>query len=218
MLNGLATIIPPSGAIVPHMDKLITLRSNACFYPSFLSTTNDFSMQTFLHSHNVAAIASKIAVNLGLIEEEIQTVYELALLHDVGKSKMPEKILFNPGKLSKDEFEVMKKHSIFSEEIYMNIMKNSDKPGVRKKAKIIRHHHENYDGSGYPDGLRGDAIPVLSRIITIADIFEAIIHPRVYRPHPVPDPMKVMSEMAGKKIDKNIFECIYGVLNSYISY
>ncbi len=218
MLNGLSTIVSPAKSIVPHMDKLIALRNNACFYPSFLSTTNDFSMQTFLHSHNVAAIASEIAANLGLIEEEIQTVYEIALLHDIGKSKIPEEILFKPGRLSKEDFEIMKKHSVYSEEIYLNIMKNSDKPGIRKKAKIIRHHHENYDGSGYPDGLVGDEIPVLSRIITIADIFEAIIHPRVYRPHPVSEPMKVMAEMAGKKIDKDILECIYDVLNSYISY
>ncbi|WP_432406610.1 HD-GYP domain-containing protein [Wukongibacter sp. M2B1] len=217
MLNGLTQMINPSEAIVPQMDKLITLRSNACFYPSFLSTTNDFSMQTFLHSHNVAAIASKIAVALGLIEEEIETTYELALLHDIGKSNIPEEILFKPGKLTEEEFEVMKLHSIYSESIYLNIMKNSDKPGIRKKAKVIRHHHENYDGSGYPDGLKANEIPVLSRIITIADIFEAIIHPRVYRPHPVAQPMDVMYEMAGKKIDRNIFEYVYDVLNSYIS-
>lgn len=218
MQGRLATTINPSAAVIPQMDKLITLRKNACFYPSFLSTASDFSMQTFLHSHNVAAIASNLAVSLGLIEEEIETIYDLALLHDVGKSKIPEEILFKPGRLTKEEFEIMKKHSIYSEQIYINIMKNSDKPGIRKKAKIIRYHHENYDGTGYPDGLKGDEIPVLSRIITIADIFEAIIHPRVYRPHPVPEPMKVLAEIAGKKIDKDIFECVYDVLNSYISY
>lgn len=215
MQGGLA-VINSADIITPQMDKLITLRNNACFYPTFLSTKNDFSMQTFLHSHNVAVIASEIAVSLGLIEEEIQTIYELALLHDIGKSKIPENILFKPGKLTKEEFEVMKMHSIHSEQIYLNIMKNSDKLGVRKKAKIIRHHHENYDGSGYPDGLSGDQIPVCSRIIAIADIFEAIIHPRVYRPHPVSEPMEVMKSIAGKKIDKRIFESVYDVLNSYI--
>ncbi|MCG8540871.1 MAG: HD domain-containing protein [Clostridia bacterium] len=209
------TLIPK---IIPQMDNLIMLKNNACFYPTFLSSRNDFSMQTFLHSHNVAVIASDIAVRLGLIDEEIQTIYELALLHDVGKGKIPEKILFKPGKLTEEEFKVIKNHSTYSEEIYINIMKNSDKPGIKKKAKIIRHHHENYDGSGYPDGLKGSAIPVLSRIITIADIFEAIIHPRVYRPHPVAQPMKLMERMAGNKIDKYIFKSIYDVLNSYICY
>lgn len=216
MYDGL-TLVNSDEIITPQMDKLITLRNNACFYPTFLSTKNDFSMQTFLHSHNVAVIASEIALSLGLIEEEIQNIYELALLHDIGKSKIPESILYKSGKLTKEEFEIMKNHSIYSEEIYLNIMQNSDKLGIKKKARIIRHHHENYDGSGYPDNLKGDEIPVSSRIITIADIFEAIIHPRVYRPHPIPKPMKVMKQMAGKKIDKNILDSIYNVLESYIA-
>ena len=215
MLNKLIDINQPE-IIVPQMDKLITLRNDACFYPAFLSTRNDFSMQTFLHSHNVAVIASDIAVSLGLIEEEIESIYELALLHDIGKSRIPEKILYKAGKLTDEEFEIMKKHPIYSEEIYLNIMKNSDKPGIKKRAKIIRHHHENYDGTGYPNGLKGYDIPLLSRIIAIADIFEAIIHPRVYRPHPVPQPMEVMKEAAGKKIDADIFYSVYKVLSSYI--
>lgn len=216
MYKGSTAITKKNNLVIPPMNKLITFRNNACFYPHFLSKKNDFSMQTFLHSHNVAVIASEIALSIGLIQEEVELIYELALLHDIGKSKIPESILYKAGKLNEYEFNIMKKHSIYSEKIYVDIMKNSDKPGIIKKSKMIRWHHENYDGSGYPDGLKGDEIPVTSKIITIADIFEAIIHPRVYRPHPVSKPMEVMKKICDKKIDKYIFECSYNVLSSYI--
>ncbi|GAB6158417.1 hypothetical protein JCM39194_16170 [Desulfotomaculum varum] len=126
------------------------------------------------HSERVAEYAQMIAAVMGL-QDLSQMVYIAALVHDVGKIGIPEHILNKPGRLTEAEYQVIKQHSILG----ANILKKVD--SFSDLVAIVRAHHERYDGSGYPDGLRGEEIPLISRIISVADAFEAMTSDRSYR-------------------------------------
>lgn len=175
---------------------------------------NDYSIGTLIHSNNVANIALKIASEIGLCYEEKQQLYEAGLYHDIGKSKVPESILYKIGKLSADEWEIMKKHAIYSYELYLSV--GSLEKETIKIAKTIRHHHENWDGTGYPDKLAREDIPLHSRILKIADIFEAMTQPRAYRSFKIQNTLELMEQMQGKEIHKEIFQKSYDVLNELL--
>lgn len=171
---------------------------------------NDFSLDTFIHSSNVANIVLNIANTIQLNNEERQQLYEEALYHDIGKSMIPEAILYKRGKLSDEEWKIMRLHPIYSEQLYIYILGNDNEN--LKKANIIRHHHENWDGSGYPGHISKDDIPLHSRILRIADIFDAITRPRIYRPYKVENPIGMLEEMQGKEIDPFLFQKVKGLL------
>jgi putative two-component system response regulator len=105
----------------------------------------------------------------------LQALYIGGALHDIGKVGIPDSILLKPGRLSQEEWQIMRSHPVLGEEICRPL------PALRSILPIIRHHHERWDGSGYPDGLRGDAIPLLARIIQTVDIYDALTNPRSYR-------------------------------------
>lgn len=128
------------------------------------------------HSERVANYALQISQTLGLSVREQQTVWQAAQLHDIGKIGIPDAILNKPGILDKEEREIMRTHP----EIGGNIC--STLSFARDFLPLIRHHHEHFDGTGYPDGLKGEEIPFLARIITIADAVDAITSQRSYRP------------------------------------
>jgi HD-GYP domain-containing protein (c-di-GMP phosphodiesterase class II) len=148
------------------------------------------------HSRNVKIISTVIAKEAGLSPAEISDLSYASVLHDVGKINVPEKILNKPYKLDDDEFEEIKKHPLTGALLVANI------PKLKKIAKIILHHHERYDGQGYPMGLIGDQIPRFSRIISIADSFDAIISQRSYRkPMSQKIAIQIIREEAGKQFD-----------------
>lgn len=178
---------------------------------------NDFSLDIFIHSSNVADIATKIADKLQLSNEEKLELLDEALYHDIGKSRIPESILYKEGKLTSEEWEIMKRHTDYSESLYLSIVNHKNNSNIRK-AKTIRHHHENWDGTGYPDNLKGQNIPLHSRIIRIADVFDAITQPRVYRPFRVNNPLEIMEEMQEKEIDPFVFNECYDVLVNLLSF
>lgn len=132
--------------------------------------------------------------------------------HDLGKSRIDNKILFKRGKVSRLEFEEIKKHPVYSEQIILESMGNTLKN--KPFAKAVRHHHENYDGSGYPDGLKGKQIPVESRILAIADVFDAIINPRIYRKYTIEFPIELMKSCK-YKFDEEIFEEAIPILSKW---
>ncbi|NYB75621.1 HD domain-containing protein [Sedimentibacter hydroxybenzoicus DSM 7310] len=168
---------------------------------------HDFSLELFIHSNNVANIAMKMADEIKLCAGEKQILYEEALYHDIGKSKIPEAVLYKKSRLSPDEWEIMKQHTIYSQELYLYVVDNNG--NSTEKARIIRHHHENWDGTGYPDKIMGEDIPLHSRIIRIADIFDAITQRRIYRPYRIENPLNLMEEMEGKEIESYIFRKNY---------
>lgn len=127
------------------------------------------------HSQHVARYAVLIAQGLGLSRERVHLVRRAALLHDIGKLGIPESILFKPGRLTESEYAVVQRHSVLGGEI----LSSSDP--LRSLVTIVRHHHERWDGAGYPDGLAGRAIPLESRILAVADAVEAMASDRPYR-------------------------------------
>jgi putative nucleotidyltransferase with HDIG domain len=143
-----------------------------------LATAIDAKDQvTHDHIRRVQTEAVRLAKGLGVHEDaQLQAIMAAALLHDVGKISVPEHILNKPGRLSAPEFEVMKKHAPAGAEILSVV--GFPYPVV----PIVRHHHENWDGSGYPDGIAGEAIPLGARIISVVDCFDALTSDRPYRP------------------------------------
>ena len=127
------------------------------------------------HSLRVAKCAEAIARKLGWKEEEIQNIHYLALLHDIGKIGVPDVILNKPARLSKEEFTLIKRHSVIGSEILKDIHT------IKQVSEGALYHHERYDGTGYPFGLSGDDIPLCARIVGIADAYDAMTSNRVYR-------------------------------------
>lgn len=132
---------------------------------------------THRHSERVAAIASRLAAELGLSEGEQQTAHLAALLHDLGKIAVPDSILNKPEQLTPGEFEEMKQHPQHGARILANIQS----PAVAAVLPGVRYHHERWDGSGYPEGLRGERIPLLGRLVGVADFLDAMTSARAYR-------------------------------------
>lgn len=117
----------------------------------------------------------------GLTPERIEVIVSASALHDVGKIAIPDNILLKPGKLTPEEFECMKSHTTRGSEILQNIKNAWDEEYSQVSYEICRHHHEKYDGRGYPDGLAGDAIPISAQIVSIADVYDALVNERVYK-------------------------------------
>ncbi len=127
------------------------------------------------HNQNVANISRRIAIEIGLNENEIKKAYWTGILHDIGKTIIPAKILNKKGDLNTKEFEKIKKHPEWG----YKTLKNSGE--LKEIAVYILHHHERWDGSGYPGQLRGKEIPLISRIVTLADSWDAMTSNRSYR-------------------------------------
>jgi HD-GYP domain-containing protein (c-di-GMP phosphodiesterase class II) len=133
---------------------------------------------THRHSERVAALSRRIAIEIGLNADEQQTAQLAALLHDVGKIAVPDSILNKAERLTPEEFDEMKQHPVHGARILANI----ESPSVTAVLPGVKYHHERWDGGGYPDGLRGDRIPLLGRLLGVADFFDALTSARSYRP------------------------------------
>ncbi len=127
------------------------------------------------HAGQVCKIACGIATALGYSDADVKLVNQVALLHDVGKIAIPDAILQKPGALSAEEWDIMKSHSATGAQVVGRV------PALRVAAAGIRSHHERWDGAGYPDGLKGDSIPLAARIVAVADTYSAITSNRPYR-------------------------------------
>lgn len=139
------------------------------------------------HSRRVAEYSTMIAQEMGLDGNMVREIRSIALLHDIGKIGVPDSVLNKPGKLTNEEYDIMKQHTMMGAEILKDI---GMLPGIDVGAK---YHHERYDGKGYPDGLAGEDIPLIARIIAVADAFDAMTSNRVYRKHL--DMERVMGEL-----------------------
>jgi diguanylate cyclase (GGDEF)-like protein/putative nucleotidyltransferase with HDIG domain len=158
---------------------------------------------TAAHLRRVEVYASEIGKELGLAEDELQALKAAALLHDIGKLAVPEYIISKPGKLTADEFDKMKIHPVVGAEILERV--HFPYP----VAPIVRSHHEKFDGSGYPDGLSGDEIPIGARILSAVDCLDALASERQYRPAmPVDEAMLLVSAESGKSFDPRVVDCL----------
>lgn len=130
---------------------------------------------TGVHSCHLGDYAAKLGQNLGMTEEELEELRLGCLLHDIGKVAIPDRILLKPDRLSAEETEIVRQHPVTGEKICAPLK------SLRRILPLIRHHHERMDGSGYPDGLRGESIPLPARILQIADVYDALTKGRPYR-------------------------------------
>lgn len=151
------------------------------------------------HSERVAGLAGRLARSSGADPDQVRVIARAGLLHDIGKIGIPEAILRKPGQLTDEEWGIMRSHPVVGARIVAPIQCFSEEAGV------IRHHHERADGSGYPEGLGGAAIPKGSRIVAVADVYDALISHRPYRPalsHT--EALAQMEAWAGKTLDEDL--------------
>ena len=119
--------------------------------------------------------------SFGLTEEKIAVIVSASSLHDIGKIAIPDTILLKPGKLTAEEYEYVKSHTICGCEILEKIKDIWNKEYAQISMDICRYHHERYDGNGYPDRLKGDEIPIHAQLVSVADVYDALVHERVYK-------------------------------------
>lgn len=156
---------------------------------------------THRHSERVAAVTAQLGRELGLSERERETAELSALLHDVGKIAVPDSILNKPGKLTAAEYAEMQKHPTHGARILENIQSAT----VKAVLPGVQYHHERWDGSGYPEGLKGDAIPFLGRLLGVADFYDALTSARSYRgAMPPAEVIRLVEEGAGRHFDPAI--------------
>lgn len=129
----------------------------------------------------LAKAFAKLYPEYGLTKEQIDVIVAASALHDIGKIAIPDSILLKPGKLTDDEFEYMKSHTLRGCEILESMKKNWDEDYQKASYEICRSHHERYDGRGYPDGLKEDEIPVSAQLVSVADVYDALINERCYK-------------------------------------
>ncbi|MDX1584557.1 MAG: HD domain-containing protein [Thermoanaerobaculia bacterium] len=164
---------------------------------------------TLTHSERVESICEAIGRRLRLGEQEMDVLSVGAVFHDIGKIGIPDRILLKPLALEEPEIEIMRTHPQAGAEIILA----TELEGSEEVARVIRHHHEHYDGNGYPDQLAGDAIPLASRIISIADSYEAMAGRSLYRkPKPHARIMQILDDETGAKHDPHVMDIFKEVI------
>jgi HD-GYP domain-containing protein (c-di-GMP phosphodiesterase class II) len=184
-------------------EQITALRSSViCAFNQLLDLKD---LNTGVHSTRLAEWGMRVGQELGLEESELQNLEVAALLHDIGKVGIPDAILRKPGRLDADEYALMKKHPEYGWAVLRML------PGFERAALDILHHHENFDGKGYPAGLKELEIPVVSRIVSVIDAFDAMVSSRPYRvglPHE--EAVRRLIESSGTQFDPAVVQCFIG--------
>ncbi|MDY6852626.1 MAG: response regulator [Thermodesulfobacteriota bacterium] len=153
------------------------------------------------HVYRIRDMTLDLCLVLGLPSKESDQISFMSMMHDVGKIHIPDSILKKRGPLTDEEFEVMKTHTVVGDMIL------GHKPFYKYARETARSHHECWDGTGYPDGLKGDAIPFSARIVTVVDVFDALTHARPYKPAwPKDKAIAEIKALSGKKFDPRVAE------------
>ncbi|MEO5963359.1 MAG: two-component system response regulator [Thermomonas sp.] len=160
---------------------------------------------TSVYLERMARVAGLIAEAMGLPEEQARIIELAAPLHDIGKIAIPDAVLLKPGPLDADERKQMQRHP----RIGYELLADSQNRFIQAGASIALHHHERYDGTGYPQGLKGDDIPIEARVVTTADVFDALISPRPYKPAwTMEAALDYLREQSGKLFDPACIEAL----------
>jgi len=153
------------------------------------------------HSQRVADYAERIAREMGIYEEEIHVLHRAGMLHDIGKIAIPDSVFLKPSKLTQDEYNLIQEHVTMSFEILKKISLFDD------IKEVVRDHHEHYDGSGYPRGLRGDKTPLLAQILTLADSFDAMTTDRIYKGRKsVKEALQEIQRLSGRQFNPEVVQ------------
>ncbi len=190
------------------------LRANIAMMEALGRAIAKRDSDTGAHNYRVAWIAARIAEGLGLPDRDMQALIIGSFLHDAGKIGIPDAILLKPGKLTDDEFAIMRTHVTQGEDIVQGI------EALEQATAVVSGHHEKWNGSGYPRGLRGEDIPLAARIFAVADVFDALCSKRPYKlPLPYDDVMAILNRETGQHFDPSVMDVfrplarqVYGLL------
>jgi putative two-component system response regulator len=153
------------------------------------------------HVRRIGFISAQLGGYLGWSQDEVDAIQAAAPLHDVGKIGIQDKVLLKQDRLTEEEFQIIRNHTV----IGANILANSQNRIIQLAEVIALRHHENWDGSGYPDGLQGEAIPVTARVVAVADFYDALMADRVYRKGlPEEVVLRIINDECGRKFDPDI--------------
>lgn len=165
--------------------------------------------ETGAHIKRIGLFSAAVAEAAGWSTEEVANLRLAAPMHDIGKIGIPDAILLKPGKLTPDEYEIMKTHTL----IGASILRNSHSPMMQLAERIARSHHEKWNGAGYPDELRGEAIPACARIVAIVDVYDALTHDRVYRPAlPESEALDILEQGRATHFDPELLDVFVSAL------
>ena len=159
-----------------HNEKIISNSHLLDVVTSLANTIDAKDTYTKGHSTFVSRYSEALARAIGLPENEVQRIRLGAMLHDIGKIGIPENVLRKPSKLTDEEWEIMKQHPVIGADKVL-----APNESLRDLIPMVKYHHEHYDGSGYPMGLKGEEIPLSARIVAIADAYHALVSDRPYR-------------------------------------
>ncbi|MFQ5854936.1 MAG: HD-GYP domain-containing protein [Anaerolineae bacterium] len=201
-------LLPPVYMMHRALELTVELRrqtTNALM--AFADSVDKRDPATFQHSQRVAHMARAVAEQMGLPPDEAETIYLSARLHDLGKVGISDAVLLKPGRLTDDEYEVIKQHPVISADIVESF------PTFRIGHDMIRHHHERYDGTGYPDRVAGEDIPIGARIIAVVDSYDAMTSDRPYRAGmPREKALRIILEERGKQLDARVVDAFLEVM------
>jgi HD-GYP domain-containing protein (c-di-GMP phosphodiesterase class II) len=196
----IATPWVSAGIHVKQMEEQLgALRSSLiCAFNQLLDLKD---LNTGVHSTRLAEWALHVAGELGLDQSYLADIEVAALLHDIGKIGIADAILNKPAKLTAEEYGLMKKHPEYGWAVLRQV------PGMERASLIILHHHESYDGKGYPGGLKGEEIPIGSRIVSVIDAFDAMVSSRPYRQGlPFEEAERRLLEASGTQFDARVVD------------
>ncbi len=200
------------------VDELLTVNANLRAAQRHIEETYDRTLEALSsaldlrdtetegHARRVTDYVMLLGRSLGLAEPQMRVLYRGALLHDIGKIGVPDAVLRKPGRLMEEERALIRLHPAWGASILQGI------PFLEEVLPLVRHHHEWWDGSGYPDGLAGEAIPLFARLFAIADTFDALTSVRPYRPASEPrEALSIMRRETGTHLDPSLF-CLFDSL------
>ena len=174
-----------------------------------ITTLDARDPDTYQHSFRVALFTEVIAQHMNLAPEVQHRLHIAAHLHDIGKIGIPDAILNNPGRLTKEEFAQIRQHPAIGDQIIGKVRI------LRSVSDIVRHHHERIDGGGYPDGLAGEQISLGARIVAVADAFDAMMNTRTYREAlGLSETLREMRRCSGSQFDSNVVRALLQLVES----
>ena len=181
-------------------QQVSALRSSViCAFNQLLDLKD---LNTGVHSTRLAEWGMRVGQELGLEEDVLQNLEIAALLHDIGKVGIPDAILKKPGRLDAEEYALMKKHPEYGWAVLRML------PGFERAALDILHHHESFDGTGYPAGLKDTEVPIVSRIVSVIDAFDAMVSSRPYRKGlPLEEAVRRLILASGTQFDPVVVQC-----------
>ncbi len=172
-------------------------------------------LETGMHTRRISEMAKLLAELAGLTPEECNMLRYAAPLHDVGKVGIPDRILLKPGKLTEDEMKIMRWHSVIGSKILSDAVRY---PSLEMGKVVALQHHEKWDGTGYPEGLAGEAIHVFARIVMVVDVFDALASERPYKPaFPLEKVVVIMQEGNGSFFDPVLLQLFLSNLSSFVA-